>query len=85
MLSGQKKSKPSPSQPFDYLPSESDLPCPDSEDPTADWVSILVCRVKNLAREKNCLEQTVGQLEAELENAREEIRQLKGIVEGVNT
>jgi hypothetical protein len=55
---------------LDDLPS--DLPCPDSQDVTADWVSLLVHNVKKLEREKFVLKQRVIQLEEELANARED-------------
>jgi len=64
---------------LDDLPT--DLPCPDSQDVTADWTSLLVHNVKKMQREKIVLEQRVTQLEAELENAREEIQRLKARVE----
>ncbi len=60
---------------LDDLPT--DLPCPDSQDVTADWTFLLVHNVKRLKRERNILEERVTQLEVELENAREEIQQLK--------
>jgi len=59
---------------FNDLPT--DLPCPDSQDVTSDWVSFLVHNMKKLESEKHILGQRVAQLEAELEKAREEIRQL---------
>lgn len=61
--------------PSDDLPAN--LPCPDSEDPTSDWVSVLVRIVEKLVREKKALEKTVGQLEGELEHSRDQMRQLK--------
>jgi hypothetical protein len=71
--SGQKNG--SPSQPLDHLPT--DLPCPDSQDINGDWVSLLVHNVQKLEREKDVLGQRLAQLEAELENAGEEIGRLK--------
>jgi hypothetical protein len=59
---------------LDELPT--DLPCPDSEDVTSDWISLLVHNVKKLESEKLILGQRVVELEAELENAREKIEQL---------
>lgn len=64
-----------PGQLFDELPT--DLPCPDSQDVTSDWVSLLVHNVKKLESEKHILGQRVAKLEAELEIAREEIGRLK--------
>ena len=60
---------------MDDLPT--DIPCPDSQDITADWVSLLVHNVKKLERENIVLGKRVTQLVAELESAREEISQLK--------
>jgi hypothetical protein len=70
-----KQKNGSPSQPLDDLPT--DLPCPDSQDVNSDWVSLLVHNVKKLKGENDILGQRVAQLEAELENAREEIERSK--------
>ena len=71
----QKHGSPGDTEPLDELPT--DLPCPDSEDLTSDWVSLLVHNVKKLRSEKHILGQRVTELEAELKNAREEIQQLR--------
>jgi predicted nucleic acid-binding Zn-ribbon protein len=60
---------------LDDLPT--DLPCPDSQDVTSDWLSLLVHNVKKLEDEKHILRQKVAQLEAELESTREQIEELK--------